>query len=400
MNGIFVVFKKELLDTIRDRRTLIAMVLVPLLLFPVVFVGSSWLVQSQMEEAAQETLEVAVLNEGEQDPAPPFRKQVAAAPNVEVTDPMPVDTARARITDGEVDAAVVFSSSFQKQVKAKRAGTVDLIYETEDDFDILVSRIRPLLDRYEQQLLNARFEAMGLSTKATQAVTVNEVNLASDKAQMAQRIGGFLPYIFLLFCFMGAMYPALDMGAGEKERGTLETLLTAPVSRYQFLVGKTLTVTLAGLFAALVSILSIMGSVWFIEDIPERMLETAMNILSPTVVGVLLSLLVPLTIFFAAAQLSLSFYAKSYKEAQSTVSPLLIAVLVPAVAGILPGISLNSTTALVPVLNVALATKDALAGTLGMGHLALVYASLLALAAASLVLCMFVIRSERVLFRT
>jgi sodium transport system permease protein len=130
------------------------------------------------------------------------------------------------------------------------------------------------------------------------------------------------------------------------------------------------------------------------------MLETAMSILSPGVVAVLLSLLIPLTVFFAAAQLSLSFYAKSFKEAQSTVSPLLIAVIFPAFLGILPGFSLNTTTALIPVLNVALATKDALAGTLGMGHLALVYVSLLALAAASLVVCMFVIRSERVLFRT
>jgi sodium transport system permease protein len=172
------------------------------------------------------------------------------------------------------------------------------------------------------------------------------------------------------------------------------------VSRYQFLVGKTLTATLAGLFAALVAIFSIMGSVWFIEDIPDTILDAAMGILSPSVVAVLLSLLVPLTVFFAAAQLSLSFYAKSFKEAQSTVSPLLIAVIFPAFLGLLPGFSLNTTTALVPVLNVALATKDALAGTLGMGHLALVYASLLALAAASLAVCMFVIRSERVLFRT
>ena len=400
MNGVYVVFKKELLDTLRDRRTLIAMVLVPLLLFPVIFVGSNWLIQSQMEEAAEETLQVAVLGEDDQAPPSPFRKQVASAPNVEVADALPVDTARTRVKDGSLDAAIVFGASFRQQVEAKQAGTVNLVYETEDDFDVLVDRIRPLLDQYEQQLLRARFDAMGLSTEATQAVTVREENLASEEAQMAQRIGGFLPYIFLLFCFMGAMYPALDMGAGEKERGTLETLLTAPISRYQFLVGKTLTITLTGLFAAVVSILSIMGSVWFIEDIPESMLETALNILSPGVIGVLLSLLVPLTVFFAAAQLSLSFYAKSYKEAQSTVSPLLIAVLVPAFAGILPGISLNTTTALIPVLNVALATKDVLAGTLGLGHLALVYLSLLGLAAASLVVCMYVIRSERVLFRT
>ena len=400
MQGIFVVFKKEFLDTIRDRRTLVAMVLMPLVLFPVLFVGGSWLVQSQMEEAAEESLTVAVLGEDGQKASARFQKQLAAASNVNVAPDVPVDTARARIQGGEWDAAIVFASSFQQQVTAKKAGVVELIYESDDDSDVMLDRLRPLLDQYEQHLLRARFQAMGLSTEATRAVQVQEVNLASEKAQMAQQVGGFLPYMFLIFCFMGAMYPALDMGAGEKERGTLETLLTAPVSRFQFLVGKTLTITLAGLFAAVVSVLSIMGSVWFIEDIPETMLETAMSILSPSVVGVLLSLLVPLTVFFAAAQLSLSFYAKSFKEAQSIVSPLTIAVLFPAFIGLLPGFSLNTTTALIPVLNVALATKDALAGTLGMGHLALVYASLLALAAASLVVCMYMIRSERVLFRT
>ncbi|MFB6279655.1 MAG: ABC transporter permease [Salinibacter sp.] len=400
MRGTLIVFKKEFLDTIRDRRTLVAMVLVPLVLFPLLMIGGSWLAQSQMEEAAEETLTVAVLGGGEQGATAPLRKRVASAPNMKVAADMPVDTARARIKDGEMDAAIVFASSFQQQVNAKKAGQVELIYKSDDDSEVMLNRLRPLLDQYEQDLLRARFEALGLSTEATKAVDVNEVNLASEKAQVTQQIGGFLPYMFLIFCFTGAMYPTLDMGAGEKERGTLETLLTAPVGRYQFLVGKMLTATLAGLFAALVSILSIMGSVWFIEDIPQSILDAAMSILTPSVVAILLSLLVPLTIFFAAAQLSLSFYAKSFKEAQSMVSPLLIAVIFPAFIGLLPGFSLNTTTALIPVLNVALATKDALAGTLGMGHLALVYASLLTLAAVSLGVCMFVIRSERVLFRT
>jgi sodium transport system permease protein len=400
MRGTFIVFKKEFLDTIRDRRTLVAMVLVPLVLFPLLMIGGSWLAQSQMEEAAEETLTVAVLGGGEQGATASLRKRLASAPNMEVAADVPVDTARARIRDGEMDAAIVFASSFRQRVEAKRAGRVDLIYESGDDSEVMLDRLRPVLDQYEQELLRARFEALGLSTDATEAVAVNEVNLASEKAQVAQQIGGLLPYMFLIFCFTGAMYPTLDMGAGEKERGTLETLLTAPVGRYQFLVGKTLTATLAGLFAALVSILSIMGSVWFIEDIPQSILDAATSILTPSVVAILLSLLVPLTIFFAAAQLSLSFYAKSFKEAQSMVSPLLIAVIFPAFIGLLPGFSLNTTTALIPVLNVALATKDALAGTLGMGHLVLVYASLLTLAAASLGVCMFVIRSERVLFRT
>lgn len=401
MRGVFVVFRKEFLDTLRDRRTLVAMVLVPLVLFPLLFVGGSWLARTQIEEAAEKTLTVAVLG----TPSAPARgssleQTLTAAPNVDVETGVSVDTAQARIQKGSWDAAIVFDSTFQATVKENRAGSVDLIYESDDDSNVMLDRIRPLLEQYEQHLLRARFEALGLSTAATRAVSVNEVNLASDKAQTAQQIGGFLPYMFLIFCFMGAMYPALDMGAGEKERGTLETLLTAPIPRYQFLVGKTLTITLAGLFAAIVSILSIMGSVWFIEDIPDSILETAMTILSPTVVAVLLSLLVPLTVFFAAAQLSLSLYAKSFKEAQSIVSPLMIAVLFPAFVGLLPGFSLNTTTALIPVLNVALATKDALAGTLAWELLLLVYVSLLVLAGVSIAISMFVLRSERVLFRT
>lgn len=399
MRGIAVVFKKELIDTLRDRRTLVAMVLVPLVLFPLLIVGGTWLVSSQIEEASQETLQVAVLGEENQNPAVSLREQLGVVPNVEIADDVPVDTARAQIRRGDLDVVVVVADSFDAHVAANRAGSVDLIYESDDDSEVMLNRVRPVIDNFEEQLLRTRFESMGLSTEATRAVDLNEVNLASEQAQMAQELGGLLPYMFLIFCFTGAMYPALDMGAGEKERGTLETLLTAPVTRYQFLVGKTLTITLAGLFAAVVSILSIFGSVFLVDEIPEGILDTAMSLLSPGIIATLLALLLPLTVFFAAAQLSLSFYARSFKEAQSTASPLLIAVIFPAFLGMLPGFSLNTTTALIPVLNVALATKQALAGTLGMGHLALVFGSLVVLAAMSLAVCMFVLRSERVLFR-
>ena len=395
MQGVFVVVKKEILDTIRDRRTLLAMVLLPLVIFPLFIIGGSLIAQSQVDEAASQTLQVAVLGDAQGQ----LVAQASIEPTVEVIEGLPVDTARARITRGTLDAAIVVGSSFQEKVDAAKAGVVDLIYESDDDSEVMLGRLRPLLDRYEEQLLQARFEAMGLSTEATRAVVVNEVNLASEKAQTAQQIGGFLPYMFVLFCFMGAMYPALDMGAGEKERGTLETLLTTPVSRIQFLIGKTLVITLSGLFAAGMSIVSMLGSVWFMPDLPERVLETAMSVVSPTVVAMLLGLLVPLTIFFGAAQLALSFYARSYKEAQSTVSPLIFAVIFPAFLGLLPGISFTPTTALVPVLNVALATKEVLAGTLSVGLFLLVFGSLLALAGLTLVGSLFVLRSERVLFR-
>ena len=100
MRGILVVFRKEFRDTVRDRRTLVAMVLVPLVLFPLLMVGGSWLAKTQMEEAAQETVTVTVLGDERQAPAASFRQRLASAPNVEVGPDVPVDTAQARIKAG------------------------------------------------------------------------------------------------------------------------------------------------------------------------------------------------------------------------------------------------------------------------------------------------------------
>jgi len=91
MRGIFVVFKKEFLDTIRDRRTLVAMVLVPLVLFPLLFVGGTWLAQSQMEEAEKKSLTVAVLGEERQDTAAPLRQSLASASNIDIAPDVPVE---------------------------------------------------------------------------------------------------------------------------------------------------------------------------------------------------------------------------------------------------------------------------------------------------------------------
>jgi sodium transport system permease protein len=156
---------------------------------------------------------------------------------------------------------------------------------------------------------------------------------------------------------------------------------------------------LTGVLSAVIAILSIVLTPQFIDDIPQSLLDAAYNILDPGVVAVLLSLLIPLTIFFGAAQLSLSFYAKSFKEAQSIINPLTIAVIFPAFIALLPGIELNTWTALVPVLNVSLATKAVIGGTFSVGHLALVYGSLIAFAAIGLAVCAHLFQRENVIFR-
>ncbi len=388
------VFKKELIDTLRDRRTIIAMVVVPLLLFPAFFIVTSMVMQSQSEQAAEKTLQVALIN------APPaFEARIADAPNMEVVRGVVDDSARAQVRRGELSAAFAFAPDFAEHVSRLRAGTVELIYKSGDNTSVLLRRLKSVADRYEQQLLETRFASLDISLSATDAVQLREVDVATAQEQVAQAVGGFLPYVFIIFCFLGGMYPAIDLGAGEKERGTLEALLTTPVNRMHLLLGKLGVIVLTGVLSAVVAIISIVLTPQFIDDIPQSLLDAAYNILDPGVIAVLLSLLIPLTIFFGAAQLSLSFYAKSFKEAQSIINPLTIAVIFPAFIALLPGIELNTWTAVVPVLNVSLATKAVIAGNIAIGHLALVYGSLIAFAAIGLAVCAHLFQRENVIFR-
>ncbi len=397
MRTAFTVFKKELTDTLRDRRTIIAMVVMPLVLFPLLFVATTWIAGSQNEQARERTLRVGLVHS---EQAAGLADQLASAPRIEPVDGLSVDSARARVRREALDAAFVVDPSFRAQVDSLRAGAIDIVYKSGDNTDILRRRLQQMLDSYEQQLLTERFATLQVSLDATDAVQVRTVDVATSQEQMAQVIGGFLPYVFIVFCFLGSMYPAIDLGAGEKERGTLEALLSTPASHAEILLGKFGTIVLTGVSSAVIAILSIVLSPMLVDDIPQTLLDAAYDILAPGVILVLLSLLVPLTIFFAAAQLSLSFYAKSFKEAQSIINPLTIVVIFPAFIGLLPGVELDAVTALVPVLNVSLATKGVIAGDIGVGLLALVYGSLIGWAALGLGICTYLFRQENIIFRT
>jgi sodium transport system permease protein len=230
-------------------------------------------------------------------------------------------------------------------------------------------------------------------------VRLEEHDVASAKERFGKAVGGMVPYFFVIFCFLGSMYPAIDLAAGEKERGTMETLLTAPVSRFQILLGKFAVVVLVGLLSAVVSLLGISVAVQRVKEIPPELMQLIMGLLDAQTIILVLLLLLPLTMFFAAVLLSLSIFAKSYKEAQSMISPLTIVIILPVLVGIMPGVELDPITAMIPVLNVSLATKEIIAGTIKPMLLAEVYVTLIALASLSLWGCAKWFGREETIFR-
>jgi sodium transport system permease protein len=212
----------------------------------------------------------------------------------------------------------------------------------------------------------------------------NYNNVASDKKMIGMLAGGILPYIFIAFGFIGCMYPAIDLFTGEKERGTIETLLTTPITRWQILIGKMLVVVLSGFVAATCSLLGLFISIEFLDIVEnQELLKIIHEILSFSFLIAMISLLIPLTIFFAGVMIPVAVYAKTFKEAQSIITPLNIIMVLPAMVGFFPGIELNFQTACIPVVNVVLATKELIAGTLETKYLVLSFLIMLSLAILS-----------------
>jgi sodium transport system permease protein len=381
MKTVAVVFKKELIDTIRDRRTLMFMIVIPLLLFPVLFKILFTVQERQTRKAEEKTLRVALVDN---DNARRFSDILSARDDLLLVGDVPVDSISVFISDDRIDAAFVVSSDFDEDVEDLEPGRIDFYFKSTDDKRIVRNRLQDIVDDYEETILEERFERLDLDDNVVDGVDLKSHNIASMKEQFGKQVGGFLPYIFILFCFMGSMYPAIDLGAGEKERGTMETLLTAPVNRFHILLGKFGVIVLTGMASAVVSMFGLYLGFRQSKELPPEIFDVIVRILGADTILLIFSLLLPLTVFFAGVLLSVSLSARSFKEAQSLMTPLNIAVIIPAAIGMMPGVSMNFTTALIPVLNVSLATKEIIAGTMTTGNMVLVYASLSAFALVSL----------------
>lgn len=396
MKTFLTIFRKEFTDTVRDRRTLFVMVIFPLLLFPLLLTFFTRLQMSQMRKAEEKVLRLSLVNE---QYAPGLAELTMSMPGLRLFPPVTVDSAESLIQRDSLDAVIVVAPDFHEQVESMKAGLLTLIFKSSGDYAIAERRLRSVIDRYEKGLVERRFATLRIDRSVVSAVTVQEKDIATVKEKVGRSIGGFIPYLFIIFCFMGSMYPAIDLAAGEKERGTIETLLTAPVGRFEILLGKFAVVVLAGLLSAAISMFGLYLALQQVREMPQELLQAVKGILDFQSVLLTLSLLLPLTIFFAGFLLSLSMFAKSYKEAQSLISPLTIVIILPVAVGLLPGFELTPVTALIPVLNVSLATKEIIAGTISPGLLILVYLSLVALAAISLWACARWFNREETIFR-
>lgn len=374
MKIIFTVIKKELKDTLRDKRTLISAIIVPALIIPVLLFGVTKLQKTLMDREGSKKLKIGMID------VPKSIKNQFKDDNFILLYDFNSKTGKTAIQNDDLDAVVEFDPDFQSNVNEMKSGNLNLYYKSTNL--LLYKRISEKIELLKSQILDDRIAKLNISSEIFTPIVISKIDIASPKEQIGKMVGGFLPYIFIIFCFTGCMYPAIDLITGEKERGTIETLLTSPASRFKILIGKMITISIIGLSAAFMTILGMVIGLKLLPDIPLDFLNSLNDILSIKFIVMLFGMLLPLSVFFAGLLSAIVIRAKSFKEAQSIVTPLTFVVIIPAMIALMPSVELNWQTVWIPILNIALATKEIIAGTILTGQYIVIVMSLTILAFA------------------
>lgn len=424
------VFVKEWRESLRDRRTIFASIVVPVLLWPVVMLLMSEATQVAQTRMAREQYQVALepleeapflqrileeqleaqkegdAKEAKKETPESEKKKPAVSSKIETPKLVFVAVADSEkaLKEGLIDAILRVPPGFERslmsppegRIAADETPQVEMLYDEAERRSVLAVRhIKGALDGFRAKLQKDRLEKKGLGEGFIVAFRIKEaVSLAPAEKVGGSRLGGILPVIFILMVITGALNPAIDLTAGEKERSTLETLIAAPVRPLDVITGKFLTVAALALLNAILNIASFAltfyaSGVWKMETfkIPWSALPAT------------LLLLLPLTLFFAGLLLAVSSFAANFKEAQVYVLPVYLVPMLGLMVSIIPGIELEGPLLVLPVVNTSLLIKE-----LFLGHEDLlqpyvfVFVSTSLFAAAAVLLAARVFAREEVLF--
>lgn len=341
MNAAWTVFLKEVTENLRDKKTVVNALVMGPLLGPVFFAMMMGFIITKQLDSAEKPLEVPVIGTEHAPNLVDWLRRQAV-----VVKPAPADAAKAiRARDAKVVLSI--PASFGEHWRAGETAQVELLFDSSDqDSRAPVARLDGLLESYARQTSALRVSARGLHPAILSPVAVAERDLASTQ-QRAGQLLSFLPYLLVLGAFLGGMYLAIDTTAGERERQSLEPLLANPATRAQIVLGK-LGATFG--FAMVSMMLSLVMFAIAFQYIPLDRLGMKVDF----GVGLILRaglLMVPLVMVFAALQTIVAAYAKSYREAQTYLSLLMLLPMLPSVILMINPMKAEMWMAAVPLLS-------------------------------------------------
>lgn len=393
---ILTIFRKELVETLRDRRTLLMMIGLPVLVYPLLMVGLSRLQESQAAAtearrsvvaawgALPPALEAALagadarveaapwlgapeavrqaIEAGQARPAAAVRDAGATAaerrggPVLREQENPTLAAARDLLTTRRADAVIVAWPGLEEALARDGLGVVTIYFDSvRDGSRSARDRLTQALSASRASLLAERERARALPAGFTSAMDVAARDVAPPSRRAGYLLGALLPFILVSLSLFGGFYAAVDITAGEKERGTMQTLMVAPLRSSEIVMGKFLAVWSVGLVAAFANVASLSLTMARVLPGGEFSIPAGAFVLAAL-------MLVPITMTTSALFLAIAAFAKDFKDGQNFLTPVYMALAMPAGVTMLPAVELNAWTAFVPVVNIALLVKAVFSG--------------------------------------
>ncbi len=386
---IEAIYRKEVLDLLRDRRTMISMVIVPLLVFPLI-IQVALRLTSRIEEQSQQEAKTLGIAARVTTPAVSEALAKIGIPIVQ-RDDLP-----SAVEKKSVAAAV-------EEIPGTPAQIVIFVDSSNPTSSAAADKIRIALEELRVQDIRNKLRDSGIPASVLTPFTVKRTNVAGARKMAGSVWGTMLPYLLLLLMFTGGMYPILDMTAGEKERKTLEPFLASPASRQEIVLGKIFAAMTAIFLTAMLTLASMVYSLKNVKlgnrtEELKHMMDTIP--LDPHTVAMIALILLPMAIFAASTMFTIALFARSFKEGQSYLTPIMLVVIFPAMLGGMPGFELTPALCLIPIFNASMMMRSVLLGDPSMLNLGVAVGANLVYAAIAFLLATRMFQRESVLFRS
>ncbi len=394
-----IVMRKEFMDTLRDRRTWLAMVVLPLVIVPVLLIAAPSAVQSQMTKVEQSVANVTVV--GGQD-ARGLLDALGRTPGLAIVESAAPE---ADLTARKIQAILTLPAGFDAAIAAEQPVKVDIAFDAADQRSSSAhDRLAMAIGAYSSEVARQRLVRRGVDPAIMVPIQTSARNVAPPAKMGSVFLSMVMPMMIALWAVTGGMYAAIDGTAGEKERGTMEVLLAAPPSRVSITVGKFLVVTTTALVSAGISVVAMILAFSIKPEALGLMAGGGGSVAVALPLGRLALIAVAsigIAAIFAAVELAVALFARSFREAQTYLTPLSIVVVFP---GILTQFMQAADAAnwmfAVPLLNAIFAYKELLEGIVNWTHLGILLGSSLLVAYLCLRVTAALFRRENVVFRT
>ncbi|SHE88800.1 sodium transport system permease protein [Caldanaerobius fijiensis DSM 17918] len=389
MNKVLTVFKKEIKDAFRDRRTLISSILIPALLIPVLFLLMGNSISGVQKSVKQEGFKVSFQGKNTY-----LEQFLSRQPYIKIVQS---DNPQKMLQDGKIQAIIVVPDDFNSAIEEGKQVDLSILYDQSSSKSSMgLASLTGAIDAFSKSIANERLKSKGIDPQLIYPVVTKVTDIAAKKnGEGAFVLSFIIPLFLMMWPAIGAMISAADSGAGEKERGTLEPLLATQASRTAIAVGKWLAISIASLTGAVAFTIGLIISLQINPmAFGGKIYISILPITIMTILGVLVSLM------YSAFMLALSIFARNTKEANTYMSPINIIAMVPAYLTFYTDIkSIPLWQYVIPFYNIVLVLKESLSGTVNIIHLGLAILGACILILLALIVAIKMFNDEKVIFR-